>query len=443
MIPVPVVGLGCSMPVAILIMVAVASLFLSMVISAEDIPPPQIRTNSIRRNIPRNDPSNHNSAHRTKQAFVHHTVKTQPAYIKTLRMSDELSPIVARFERENRRDREKHYNHQQEEALSPPVNHLNKPVASKHYACPPTSLESLRKRYGTRQSLWGEWSNAETRAFYRTQLPRALQIDGALGLTLEERAQLASEARHALRVYSRERCYLPGRVAARIYDGLRHFQLFGYWSCDGMNWTEVKEKYARDGRILLGENVSPADLEMYVYRKIVDRACATNAIFDHYASQGSVEHGQLLTLIKGIFAIEKIKSSRPPRNQEKDVIMAELERQLEDERELAMYVRTVPFQKNEESLEDSREASREASIDRDMEYSSDEEGSLNSLSMSVSVPLPELVSPSAVFNQSINCVGETADEGMNLIMQFLFIALGKGEQLRYLIESHVNVSPFH
>ena len=47
---------------------------------------------------------------------------------------------------------------------------------------------------------------------------------------------------------------------------------------------------------------------MFVYRKIVDRACATNAIFDHYASQGSIEHGQLLTLIKGIFAIENIKS---------------------------------------------------------------------------------------------------------------------------------------
>lgn len=44
-----------------------------------------------------------------------------------------------------------------------------------HYTCPPTSLEALRQRYGTSKSLWGEWSNRETRNFYKTQLPLALQ----------------------------------------------------------------------------------------------------------------------------------------------------------------------------------------------------------------------------------------------------------------------------
>lgn len=44
-----------------------------------------------------------------------------------------------------------------------------------HYTCPPTSLEALRQRYGTSRSLWGEWSNKETRHFYKTQLPLALQ----------------------------------------------------------------------------------------------------------------------------------------------------------------------------------------------------------------------------------------------------------------------------
>ena len=91
-----------------------------------------------------------------------------------------------------------------------------KPEAANHYACPPTSVEALRKRYGTRKSLWGEWSCKDTRRFYRQQLPRALQIDGALGLTLEQRAQLAAEARHALRLYSRERCHLPGRMVSRL-----------------------------------------------------------------------------------------------------------------------------------------------------------------------------------------------------------------------------------
>ena len=46
---------------------------------------------------------------------------------------------------------------------------------SSHYTCPPTTVESLRKRFGRRRSLWGEWSNKETRQFYKTQLPTALQ----------------------------------------------------------------------------------------------------------------------------------------------------------------------------------------------------------------------------------------------------------------------------
>ena len=87
---------------------------------------------------------------------------------------------------------------------------------SRHYACPPTKLHELRKRYGTNKHEWGDWSRQETRAFYRTNLPRALQIDGALGLTLEERAKLASEARHALRIYARERCFLVRRLGSHV-----------------------------------------------------------------------------------------------------------------------------------------------------------------------------------------------------------------------------------
>ena len=388
---------GCSLPFAILTIVAVASLFLSIVISAEDMPISSVPRPSV-------------TSRMTKStAFVHHNprIKTQRAYLKPLRMSDDLSPLVARFDR-------------QDEMLSEAVNHLNKPTVSKHYACPPTSLDTLRKRYGTRQSLWGEWSNAETRTFYRTQLPRALQIDGALGLTLEERAQLASEARHALRVYSRERCYLPGRVAARIYDGLRHFQLFGYWSCNGMNWTEVKEKYAREARLQLGDEATSTEIEMFVYRKIVDRACATNAIFDHYASQGSIEHGQLLTLITGIFAVEKLKLSRPPRRGEKAIITAELEKQLEDERSVELYSRQVPY------------------IRDDFPNFDITLGSINSMGMSLSLPAQSKPRNFAISGVSLSfpkTVGETFDEFFRMIMQFVSIALGKGEQLRYLIES--------
>ena len=392
------------MPFAMLMVVAIASLFLSIVIDAEDMP---ISPQKI--SLAGTSMSRHSSR---QVAFVHHKAirGTSPAYLP-LRMSDD-SRITSRL------------GHLDEILSAEPVNHLNKLVVSKHYACPPTSLESLRKRYGTRQSLWGEWSNAETRAFYRTQLPRALQIDGALGLTLEERAQLASEARHALRVYSRERCFLPGRVAARIYDGLRHFQLFGYWSCDGMNWTEVKEKYARDAKLQLGPDASASDIEMYVYRKIVDRACATNAIFDHYASQGSIEQSQLLALIKGVFAVEKMKTSRP-RRLAKPLIIDELEKQLDSERDFATYERILPYEQNNSN------------------------GDLPgcSLSMALALPMPARSRSFLPYSLDIQkSVSDSVEEVGKIFTQASIVAISRShslsEHFRYLVESHVHCMPF-
>ena len=409
---------GCSVPFAMLMVVAIASLFLSIVIDAEDMP---ISPQKI--NLAGTSMSRHSSR---QVAFVHHKAirGTSPAYLP-LRMSDDSSRITSRL------------GHLEEILSAEPVNHLNKLVVSKHYACPPTSLESLRKRYGTRQSLWGEWSNAETRAFYRTQLPRALQIDGALGLTLEERAQLASEARHALRVYSRERCFLPGRVAARIYDGLRHFQLFGYWSCNGMNWTEVKEKYGREARLQLGPDASPSEIEMFVYRKIVDRACATNAIFDHYASQGSIEQSQLLALIKGVFAVEKQKTSRP-RRLVKPAIIDDLEI-LENERDFTTYARTVPYEQSLSSGGGGDSISTSASTG-------------HSLSMALVLPRParsrSFLQSGAYSSRDLKkSMSETVAEAGKYFSQASLVAMSKShslsEHFRYLVESHVHCMPFY
>lgn len=154
-----------------------------------------------------------------------------------------------------------------------------------HYACPPTSLDALRRRYGSSKSIWGEWSCTETRRFYRQQLPVSLRMDGVMGLSLEERARLAAEARHALRVYARERCHLPGRVVAMAFDGMRHWQTFGYVRWDGMTWPEVKAKYLRRARLALGPQASPEELEQRVYELIVERACATNELMDSIALQ--------------------------------------------------------------------------------------------------------------------------------------------------------------
>ena len=115
-----------------------------------------------------------------------------------------------------------------------------------------------------------------------------IKVDGSLGLTLEERARLASQSRHALRIYARERCHLPGRLLARLYDGIRHLHDYGYWNQDGMSWDEVKFKYARQALQEL-DNPTQEEIEMFVYRKIVDKACSTNALFDKL-SLGATEN---------------------------------------------------------------------------------------------------------------------------------------------------------
>jgi hypothetical protein len=133
--------------------------------------------------------------------------------------------------------------------------------------------------------------------FYWSQLPRALQVDGALGLSLEQRAQLASEARYTLRLYSRERCRLPGRLLARAYDGMRSMLSFGYWSSEGMTWPEVKRKYTGEARRALGEDASEEALMTFVYTKVLQKSCSTNPLFDQlvsapYQQQPGQQEGQ-------------------------------------------------------------------------------------------------------------------------------------------------------
>eukprot|EP01038_Epipyxis_sp_PR26KG_P009775 gene9775-13150_t len=286
-IPLPAL-IGCNVPFTILFLVAIGSMLLSFII-AEDIPSPSIISHPNTNTQNPTDKSTHkinsqiikssrvrnptfnlafirpNSGHNTVIPCIHAIIT------KTIKKSE---TFLTTFKKDDRKEFEK--DNPYTEFNSNPTSN----PTSKHYACPPSSIESLRKRFGTRQTLWGEWSSVETRQFYRSQLPKALQIDGALGLTLEQRAQLASEARHALRIYARERCNLPGRLLARLYDGIRHMYVFGYWSDEGMNWTEVKEKYAREGRRFLGDSVSEEELELYIYRRVVDKACSTNEVFD-------------------------------------------------------------------------------------------------------------------------------------------------------------------
>lgn len=110
-------------------------------------------------------------------------------------------------------------------------------------------------------------------------------VDGAFGLSLEERAKLASQARHALKLYARERSQLPVRLFARFYDGFRHWLDFGSWAADGLTWPELKLKYTRQARRELGEHATNEQIEEFVYRKIVDKACCTNKFLDSLAER--------------------------------------------------------------------------------------------------------------------------------------------------------------
>jgi hypothetical protein len=153
-------------------------------------------------------------------------------------------------------------------------------IRAEHHPLPATSVDDLRQRFGERQSLWGEWSCRQTRRFYREHLPYSLRIDGALGLSLEERALLATEARHALRLYARERCVLPGRILAALYDGVRHIIVHGSWRPVGLTWKELKNKYAREAYATLGGEANDELVALFVYERIVDRACTTNLLLD-------------------------------------------------------------------------------------------------------------------------------------------------------------------
>lgn len=117
-----------------------------------------------------------------------------------------------------------------------------------------------------------------------------------MGLSLEERARLASDARHALRIYSRERCYLPGRLFSRIYDGFRHLHYFGSWSPEGMTWAEVKQKYSKEARMVLGKEASEHDIIVYVYQRIVQKSCSTNLLIDQLAEKSHVKRYDTLFL---------------------------------------------------------------------------------------------------------------------------------------------------
>lgn len=153
-----------------------------------------------------------------------------------------------------------------------------------------TSIDVLRQSFGTnRNKFWGDFDTKTTRKLYHTLLPRALLGLYEAGLWCPtDLAPLAFEARLAAKKYARERCVLPGRIMAMIYDGYRSWRSWGTWSVEGMSWEQVWNKY--ETQILeeyMEDNQGHVDLEELqeeitarICVRILERSCITNEQVD-------------------------------------------------------------------------------------------------------------------------------------------------------------------
>jgi len=135
----------------------------------------------------------------------------------------------------------------------------------------PMTVNILRSEYGeSPRRWWGDLSASETRTLYHSLLPTIMLLeneDELKDLPLKNRAYIASMARYAARLYARERCRLPGRWAASLYDAIRHAIRYGRWSWTGMTVDEIWLKYEME---LRNERGLPDPREKEAWREAQD-----------------------------------------------------------------------------------------------------------------------------------------------------------------------------
>lgn len=109
-----------------------------------------------------------------------------------------------------------------------------------------TSLQSLRETFGENKNrMWGDLDAASARRLYKTLLPKALLELVQAGVQPEDLAPLAYQARVAAKLYARERCTLPARLMANLFDGFRSLKRYGRWQPVGMSYEQVWDKYQK------------------------------------------------------------------------------------------------------------------------------------------------------------------------------------------------------
>ena len=159
--------------------------------------------------------------------------------------------------------------------------HTQSLSAKEAWAASFTTVEALRDTFGrNRNPLWGDLDARTTRRLYKTLLPRALlELYHTHGASSEDLAPLAYRARVAAKKYARERCELPARIAASLFDGFRQFRKYGRFQVSGISYPQLWEKYAT--QIMEEEDFADEqDLTSKVCYKILEKSCETNKQVD-------------------------------------------------------------------------------------------------------------------------------------------------------------------
>jgi len=185
-----------------------------------------------------------------------------------------------------------------------------------------TSQEGLRDAFGSnRNKWWGDLDAKTARRLYKSLLfPTALsELVLELGDEIvrpEELAPLAYEARRAAKMYVRERCRVPSRVGAYLFDGFRQLRKYGKFQPNGPSYEQLWIRYYEENgnlnttdnewEYLFGDNnndlddgldsnddirdiidgidddITEEEIIKRTCQKILEKSCTTNEAIDRF-----------------------------------------------------------------------------------------------------------------------------------------------------------------
>ena len=164
-------------------------------------------------------------------------------------------------------------------------------IRKQHWANRYTSLQSLRDTFGTNKNkVWGDLDASSARRLYKTLLPKALLELVQAGVQPEDLAPLAYQARVVAKLYARERCHLPSRILAALFDGFRTLRRYGKFQPVGMSYHQVWAKYeaqvledledagGEDDQALIDAKVAVRKICL----RILESSCRTNSSVDKW-----------------------------------------------------------------------------------------------------------------------------------------------------------------